>query len=764
MERADRHRSVGDEAMRDMRRLVRLACAVALAATAATAYVLTCGPFLTVFRTVEQLRPAQIEPYDRGDLGIIREHFARRYLVQAFRRLNGNPAIPVSPQPEPVTPFVPADQIAPIKAWRELHQRVTGTDPKIDTDRRIGDYQLMSNCLLDAYASAEKTARARVDKYGADSSVVRDWFRAQDAVLANCSGTALVLPDPAPASADALARADRAYQTAAAHFYAMEFDEAARRFQQIAVDPASPWRPYGRYLAGRARLRQATIPETLDRQQMLAAQAEFRATLADRDAAFLHESAKGLLNLIEFRIEPVQHLRALSAPIASGNTVATEQLTEYERLLNVLLGDVATYEYSGIADRAAIAGTSDLNDWIMVMQGTGDGAAARAVEQWKRSSAPAWLVASLWKIPANHPEAPAVLDAATRVAPASPAFLTVAFLRVRLLAERGNVDQARALLATLPHKAAGNADAEAVNMLIAERFMLARSLDELLQNAPRLAASKRWDVSAWNDTEPDPDPGGPLQRAPVFDDDTAIVFSRRLPLTRLVEASRSQALPARLRLRVGSAAFTRAWMLGRDDEALAVAPVLRALSPSLAADLQTFEAAPAAERHLAGLRLLLRTPGLTADVKGLEDDQDYGQRDLSRDFEHTFRRNWWCAIPAGDRSLPPSESALLPALYRTGDVPAPSFLSADERATARRELDAMAAIGTAPNYLAAEAVKWAKTRPTDLDAAEGLAHAVEGTRWGCRDPRTTAASRTAFQTLHQLFPRSEWARRTRYWY
>jgi hypothetical protein len=82
----------------------------------------------------------------------------------------------------------------------------------------------------------------------------------------------------------------------------------------------------------------------------------------------------------------------------------------------------------------------------------------------------------------------------------------------------------------------------------------------------------------------------------------------------------------------------------------------------------------------------------------------------------------------------------------------------------QRERQAMAALGTAPNYLAAEAVKWAKSRPTDLDAAEALAHAVEGTRWGCTDKGSTPASRAAFQTLHQLFPRSEWAQRTRYWY
>jgi hypothetical protein len=73
-------------------------------------------------------------------------------------------------------------------------------------------------------------------------------------------------------------------------------------------------------------------------------------------------------------------------------------------------------------------------------------------------------------------------------------------------------------------------------------------------------------------------------------------------------------------------------------------------------------------------------------------------------------------------------------------------------------------MGPAPTYLAIEAVKWAKARPNDPDAAEALAHAVEAGRWGCTDATTRPASRSAFQTLHRLFPTSEWARRTKYWY
>jgi hypothetical protein len=180
--------------------------------------------------------------------------------------------------------------------------------------------------------------------------------------------------------------------------------------------------------------------------------------------------------------------------------------------------------------------------------------------------------------------------------------------------------------------------------------------------------------------------------------------------------------------------------------------------------VRRFESAAPADRHIAGLRLLLRTPGIRADVKGVEDDQDYSEKELSRDFDHLFRRNWWCGIsPLGPREWPSDDAPLRVALYRSTGAPQPAFLSAAERAAAASEQQARAKIGGAATYLAREAVAWATSRPKDLDAAEALAHAVEGTRWASCGSATDA-SRAAFQTLHKLFPNSEWARKTKYWY
>ena len=727
----------------------RVLTATVSVAAAATAYVLACGPFLTDLAPVATVVPPHLEQYGRGHVGVVRPHFARRYLVQAYRRFSGAPPLPnVVPRMTPSTDSAPS----PVEQWHQL------TGVKIATERGIGNYQSIENCLSDAFVSAMRTLKARAAQYGESSPQARDWIRAQNAVFSNCGGDSLVLPEPAAASADALTRADRAYQTAAAYFYGLKYDEAVSRFRAIAADPLSPWRPYGRYMAARTLIRQATVPEKKTREPLLAAETELRRVLEDPAAAPLHASARGLLDLIALRAHPIDRLRALTSSLTTGNAT-DQQLTDYQKLMDALVGDTTEFDYDAVPERAAIAASGDLNDWVLSMQGIGTAAAERAVAQWKRSGTLPWLAAALWRVPAAHGESTSLLEAAARVDRSSPAFPTIAFLRVRLLAARGQRDQARALLATLPARPGDGIETETLNLLNAERFMLADNLNELLTSAPRMILTER--VTSWRGT----DIAGDAPRQPVFDDDAGVVFSRRMPVARLVEAATSAILPDRLRLRVASAAFARAWMLGKHDDALAVTPVLKSLSPSLRADLARYEsAATPPDRHIAGLRLILRTPGLRASVIGIEDDEDYKQSQLRREFDHTFRRNWWCSFASGGAEARASVSELIGLLYADGTITYPAFLSAGERAATERELAALAALGTAPNYLAREAVRWAVARPSDVDAAEALAHAVQGTRWACADDHTTAASRSAFQTLHRLFPRTEWARKTRYWY
>ena len=52
-------------------------------------------------------------------------------------------------------------------------------------------------------------------------------------------------------------KADRAYQIAAAEFYAGKFDDARQAFEAIGKDASSPWQGISRYLEARCLVRQA---------------------------------------------------------------------------------------------------------------------------------------------------------------------------------------------------------------------------------------------------------------------------------------------------------------------------------------------------------------------------------------------------------------------------------------------------------------------------------------------------------------------------
>ena len=58
-------------------------------------------------------------------------------------------------------------------------------------------------------------------------------------------------------------RADRAYQIAAANFYAANFDEALKGFAAIAADANSPWQRNAVYLVARALTRGSIAPVQL---------------------------------------------------------------------------------------------------------------------------------------------------------------------------------------------------------------------------------------------------------------------------------------------------------------------------------------------------------------------------------------------------------------------------------------------------------------------------------------------------------------------
>jgi len=252
----------------------------------------------------------------------------------------------------------------------------------------------------------------------------------------------------------------------------------------------------------------------------------------------------------------------------------------------------------------------------------------------------------------------------------------------------------------------------------------------------------------------------------LFDDDSAAVMNQRMPLTMLKEIASNQTLPAHLRRAVAVAAWTRSVLLGDQSIAEELVPVLQELEPDLKADLQACLTSPnAPARKFAGVFLILRFPGMRPYVvPGAERTEAIGKTDQYRD-------NWWCPLnldlSASNYDKMAEMQQLAPARGADRKEPAPAypdFLTEGDRVAAASEWKKLVVIPTAPNYLPAAVLDFAKQQSDDPRLPEALALAVHSTRYGCTDKETVKLSKAAFDLLHKKYPNSEWAKKTKYWF
>ena len=754
----------------------RVAAALGLAAAGTYGvYLLACtdGPTYALF--VNPAYPEAAASYAQGELGIVQPTFARWYLVEAYRRLNGLSDRRVEPLELAEPPA--GDHFGAIDGWLKAREAILNTGQavsrySIETSRRVAGFVDIRNCGTDAIRTASNTLSARVAQFGAASAEVGDWLAGQDAVFKNCGdGSDSVVLPPDATTSNALIRADRAYQIACALFYATDYDAAAARFQAIGADPQSPWRKYGSYLSARAQVRKATVTAKTDADiagAFDAAERTLQSVLDDDTLRDMHPSAKGLLGFVAVQHRPMQRLHELSELLAGRrDDIAWQDMRDYTWLMDEFIGNTVDYQYDTVEDRDQLTANDELTDWIISFQAKGDGALVHAFEKWHAGGSTPWLIAVLWKLPPTHAEADRVLAAAAQVRPDSPAYMTTAFLRVRLLAWMNRREDARRVLADLPSRAGVGVPQGAVNLFLAERLMLASSADAF---AAAIARQPTGDYRSGNgDQRFEP----PSVRVPSLDRDAAVLMTERMPLDRLADLAESPRIPLRLRVRIGAAAWARSVMLRRDAVGLRMAPVLRNAGPALAANLRTYVAALTAEdRHYAGILTLARTPSLAAYVRESDESGYYGNDppDLGSPDHQSSYGWWWCGFERSELNgrsgvYQSSAPSVFPQiLYGDKLPPFPEFLTVPEQSATNAEFEKLVASGTAPNYLADEAVAWAKARPQDEAAAEALALAIVGTRWGCTDESTGAHSQQAFATLHKVFPNSRWAKQTKYWY
>jgi hypothetical protein len=711
----------------------RIAILTLLCAAAATPCSFDSTPALT-FR----VRPdAPVERYVAGNLGVVLPEYARSHLVVAYRWLSGKPLTPAEQkgvtalllhrlgEPHERTPRETAPQ-----RWDKARARVRGVKPESlpATERHVG-YMWFLNCTDDAFATATATLRQRVKSFGAESAAVRSWLDAQEIVFGNCDGEHDAYPAPAEATLPAVIRADRAYQTGAALFYAREYTKARHELLTVACDPDSPWRHTARLVAARALLRESTLPGRgddgsypFDPVPMAWAERELRAILADPAAKPIHEPARQLLRFALFRTNPQQRLDDAVAGLTSGKAPAGRMAAE-----------LADYTY--LLDRnLPLEKSDDLTDWIATFQAPGDDARKHARQRWRATKKTHWLVSAL--VHATDADARELLAASANFPSESPAYPTIAHHRARLLLARSREDAAReeldrVLALDLPHSGR--------NLLLGQRRGLARSVPEFVRDLRTVSVGEEWEQSTWNAGD---------WFVPA---EAAAVINEHMPAELLAEAALETVdLDPGTRDPILAAAWTRAFLLGRNDLVERLTPAFVNAFPALEPRVRAWENAPRKERPFVAANLILHAGALAPYVDPI--DYRLGHGADYREVNH-LQRNWWCAGALRRYWTPQPAPAAPPFLRDAAVVKA----VADERKQ-------LAALGAAPTWMLRAILAYADPHRKDRRVPESLSLIVRETRWGCGDEETARLTRRAFQMLHRRYPQSDWAKNTPYWY
>lgn len=690
-----------------------------------------CGPDFSPPEFVRRREPDDPARFLAGHLDVISPRLKTAWQVVAWRRLSGLANLKIDAAALETSHLTVQALYDAMSAWSEARKAAlpSAADAPVTPERWLDtpaidesgepytDSVPYLNCPAAAFNTAVDTLADRRTRFPA---AVGAWIQAQDAVFATCGGEeAPAVREPEAGLPEPLA-ADRRYQMAAASFYAGRFDDARSRFLAIAKEKSSPWSAGAPYLAARALVRKASLaPEPADPRRFDPADKELAALAADSSFAW-REPARRLREWVAIRARPAERTAELGKALAARELSAEafgQPLTDYAYLLR---------------HEPRPAAADPLTEWIDAFGARTPEAAKKALDRWRSEKSLPWLVAALANAPSDGKTPADLLQAAADLKDDSPGKATASFQRARLLIAAGQGAEARRELDRLLKSTLARGSENLAKSL---RLRTAASLDDLVSDGVQLPLYDGGEV----------DPEVPQER--YLTGEAAFWLNTRLPVASFAAAAERPGA-ADVRERLAAAAWTRATLLDRTAEAERAAKLLGDAVPEIAA----WATAAPADRSVTATWALLKNPGLSPLVEG-----GFPRWGTVADVDD-YRRNWWCA------ALPTEISDE----DRNGDLPdlpaQPTFLSAAENAAAERETKALEALGEGYDVIAARALAWAKARPNDPNVPEALYLASQRARVAaCRQEKPNL-SKTTFDLLKKTYPKSEWAKKAKYWY
>jgi hypothetical protein len=761
--------------------------------------VAACGPF-TVDPLFSFTRHADypLQDYAKGKIGNVPDSYGRMSLLAFYRELNDLPLSANEQKqytkalnerigvhtPDSEYENRPAPQNDAVEQWKLTRAKVFAGDVQLEKEKRFPDnYFYYTSCLDDAFRTAAGTLEARIKSYGINDDV-KEWLNGQDAVFANC-GDGGKMPANVAENAPDWLKKDRAYQIAAALLYAGKTAESRAEFQKIANDSNSAWNKTARFVVARSYIREASLIDESEPDYTAESQAKWansasnvervvaksvdqkknekteiyqkaetalKEILADSSMSEFHASANRLMGLVGFRAKPREQRRQLAEKLVqkAENPNFYNDLVDYIRLLDKVDTEASEagqlreqkeaekagkeYDYNYKFQRQDVPNAelgADLTDWLFTYQ-SADGF-AHAYDKWKQTRSLAWLTAAIVKAQKDSPNVSEILSEADKIKADSPAFATVKHNQIRLLMDSGKTAEARQKLSeVVPHL--NKFTRSTNNDFTSQRMQLAENLDDYLKFAQRQAAGFVWSDDA-NEEGDDLSDQKDLQiwkNRTMFDVDSVSQFNQKMPLSVLRQAALNPNLPDHLKKFLVIAVWTRAFILGNTTVQSEFTPLIIKFAPEYKIPATTSEA--------NSLLAIGRNPIIQPYVS-----VGYQRAEPNPNSIDSIRGNWWCVEKGTNYDYP-------------------AFLTAAQKAEAEAEQRKLAASGESATFLARTAVEFANKNMTNPNTPEILHLAVRSTRYGCKDANTLQFSKAAFDILHKRFPRSEWTKKTPYYF
>ena len=268
----------------------------------------------------------------------------------------------------------------------------------------------------------------------------------------------------------------------------------------------------------------------------------------------------------------------------------------------------------------------------------------------------------------------------------------------------------------------------------------------------------------------------------------AMTLQNNVSLAAMRDLAQRPDMPALLRARFARIAWGRTYALGKTVDA-DLDQLTRKLNPEMTSTWVHRAGRSVSPGDHQALLDVLRTPAVNILI--VDEDRDIDPRYPNNDRPGTTKidlynhddDNWWCRWKSG-RNSRDLQGLFDGAFFASADmklvdgktafglrdqlrpVLAASYLV---RSQAPAETAALAQVACAPKLLTERTLDWVKEPPWIFwgrdGQAEALALAVKTTHYGCYSGGPHGAySRAAWVLLHNRFPKTQWAIKTKYWY